>query len=252
MIRCFNPPLPAEQGQAEAQEQSPLPQTPEMPQVQGEGAVSAMVHEFEREAVKEVEEIKEEIAEAKKLGFRGLVVVYFKKFAGRKEKRPPRMATIEALYSWITGFIGIGLIAALHYHWLTHEHLVLVVGSFGASAVLIFGSVKSPLAQPRNFVGGHLISAIVGVTVRWWVYKQSIAIASGFAVATAIAFMQLTNCVHPPGGATALIAVTSARMPWGGYQYVFMPILSGCACMLLVALVVNNLWPTRVYPSFWW
>ena len=53
------------------------------------------------------------------------------------------MATIEALYSWIAAFIGIGLIAALHYHWLSHEHLVLVVGSFGASAVLIFGTVNS-------------------------------------------------------------------------------------------------------------
>lgn len=60
-----------------------------------------------------------------------------------------RMATIEALYSWITAAIGIGMIAALHYHWLARDHLVLVVGSFGASAVLIFGSVKS--------YGDHLI-----------------------------------------------------------------------------------------------
>jgi hypothetical protein len=80
--------------------------------------------------------------------------------------------------------------------------------------------------------------------VRWAVYDQSIAIAAGFAVATALAFMQLTNTIHPPGtplplslslssplpslirllnifntgGATALIAVTSAKMAWGGYR----------------------------------
>lgn len=200
----------------------------------------------------EMAEIAEEIQEARRMGIWGLANAYFKKFGGAHKKSPPRTRFFQILWSWLGAFIGIGAIAAIHYHALTQEHLTLVVGSFGASAVLIFGTYESPLAQPRNLVGGHVVSAIIGVTIRWAVYDQSIAIASGFAVATAIAAMQFTGTTHPPGGATALIAVTSPRMAWGGYLYVFMPILTGCIVMLIVALVVNNLSKSRVYPSWWW
>jgi len=214
--------------------------------------VSELEERIAEQVAEEVGKIEEEIAEAKRLGTRGLVRAYFHKFKGLKQKRPPRVHLMEVLWSWIAAFVGIGALAALHFHFLTHEHLVLVVGSFGASAVLLYGSYTSPLAQPRNFVGGHIISAIIGVSVRWAVYEQSVAIASAFAVATAIAAMQLTNTVHPPGGATALIAVTSAQMAWGGYLYVFMPILTGCAVMLAAALIMNNMFPSRTYPQFWW
>ena len=91
----------------------------------------------------------------------------------------------------------------------------MVIGSFGASAVLIYGELKSPLAQPRNFVGGHLFSSIVGVIIKLvltytgkaqeWLQPWACALS----VATAIFVMHLTRTTHPPGGATALIAVTS-------------------------------------------
>jgi hypothetical protein len=41
----------------------------------------------------------------------------------------------------------------------------LLIGSFGASAVLLFGANDSPLTQPRNLVGGHVLSAIVAVII---------------------------------------------------------------------------------------
>lgn len=75
-------------------------------------------------------------------------------------------------------------------------------------------------------------------------------IAAGFAVSTSIVGMQLTRTTHPPGGATALIAVMSPPMKWAGYLYVLMPVLSGALVMLLVALIVNNI--TRRYPLYWW
>lgn len=214
--------------------------------------VSSIAEQIAVNVEEEKERIEEEIKTAKRLGMRGMFLAYCRKFKGQHGKRPPRVILTEVIWSWIAAFVGIGAVSAFHFHFLTHEHLVGVVGSFGASAVLIYGSYTSPLAQPRNFVGGHFVSAIIGVTVRFAVYDQSVAIAAAFAVASAIAAMQLTNTTHPPGGATALIAVTSPEMAWGGYLYVFMPILSGCAIMLAAALVMNNLFPSRTYPVFWW
>jgi CBS-domain-containing membrane protein len=59
--------------------------------------------------------------------------------------------------------LGIAAVAILNFNVLDRTSLVMVIGSFGASAVLIYGAIRSPLAQPRNLVGGHLLSAIVGV-----------------------------------------------------------------------------------------
>ncbi len=84
--------------------------------------------------------------------------------------------------------------------------MTLLIGSFGASAVLVFGAARSPLAQPRNLIGGHVVSAFAGVTA-WTLFQQYPWLAAAFAVATAIAAMHLTRTLHPPGGATALVAV---------------------------------------------
>jgi CBS-domain-containing membrane protein len=129
--------------------------------------------------------------------------------------------------------------------------LVLIVGSFGASAVLIFGAIKSPLAQPRNFLGGHILSALIGVTAHK-LLPAHIWLAGAVAVATAIGLMHLTKTLHPPGGATALIAVLGGAKIYGlGYFYVVMPIGAGAVVMLIVALLFNNIPTTRRYPEFW-
>jgi len=135
--------------------------------------------------------------------------------------------------------------------------LTMLIGSFGASAVLIYGEVRSPLAQPRNFIGGHFVSSLVGIIIRLILSYTGKAefwltpFACALAVASAITFMHLTRTTHPPGGATALIAVTSPLYPWAGFQYIFMPILPACIIMLLIALIVNNLRPATTYPLYW-
>ncbi|CAB1077448.1 hypothetical protein D1AOALGA4SA_5236 [Olavius algarvensis Delta 1 endosymbiont] len=129
--------------------------------------------------------------------------------------------------------------------------LVMIIGSFGASAVLIYGAIRSPLAQPRNLIGGHVISALVGVTA-YKLLAGHIWLASAVAVATAIALMHATKTLHPPGGATALIAVIGSQKIHGlGYGYVFVPALVGPVIMLAVALLVNNIPKNRRYPEFW-
>jgi len=77
-------------------------------------------------------------------------------------------------------------------------------------------------------------------------------LASSVAVATAIAFMHLTKTLHPPGGATALIAVIgSEKIHELGYLYALMPAGLGAVVMLVVALLINNIPATRRYPEFW-
>ena len=127
----------------------------------------------------------------------------------------------------------------------------MIIGSFGASAVLIYGAIRSPLAQPRNLVGGHVLSAIIGVTA-FKLFGQQPWLAASLAVSTAIALMHLTKTLHPPGGATALIAVIGGDSVHNlGYLYVLVPVAIGAGVMLFIALVVNNIPENRRYPEFW-
>ena len=129
--------------------------------------------------------------------------------------------------------------------------LSLMIGSFGASAVLLFGAVRSPLAQPRNLVGGHLLSALVGV-ICWKLLHQHLWLAEAMAVATSVAVMHATRTLHPPGGATALIAVIgSSEIHKLGFIFALVPVTLGSLILLAVALLVNNLSKSRRYPEIW-
>lgn len=166
-------------------------------------------------------------------------------------KSPPRVSLAEVLWSWAGAFLGIAPVAYLNYNLLETTDLVMIIGSFGASAVLIYGAIKSPLAQPRNLLGGHMISAIVGVASYQSLHGH-MWLAASVAVATAIALMHATKTLHPPGGATALIAVIGSEKIYGlGYLYVLIPVGLGAMMMLLVALIINNIPKTRKYPEFW-
>ncbi len=132
---------------------------------------------------------------------------------------------------------------------LLHQDVVYLIGSFGASSVLVYGVIQSPLAQPRNLIGGHLVSAIIGVTVQKWV-PDVLWLTAPLAVSLSIVFMQITKTLHPPGGATALIAVTgSPELKNLGYWYVVAPVFIGALILLIVALFFNNITPNRQYPT---
>jgi CBS domain-containing membrane protein len=155
----------------------------------------------------------------------------------------------EHFWSFIGAFMGIGLIAWLQGHMVDTCENVFLIGSFGASSVLVYGAIQSPLAQPRNLVGGHFISALTGVTV-CQLLPDIIWLTAPLAVSLSIVLMQITKTLHPPGGATALIAVIgSERIKSLGYLYVLSPVLTGSFILLLVALVFNNMTPGRKYPT---
>ncbi len=171
---------------------------------------------------------------------------------GGGSQSPPGVNFSEIAWSWLGAFFGITPVALLQYSFFSDGDLVFLIGSFGASAVLIYGAVRSPLAQPRNLVGGHVVSAVIGVAA-WQVLGSAPWLAAAFAVATAIAAMHATKTLHPPGGATALIAVIgSEKIHSLGFLYVLFPVLTGVVIMLAVALVVNNIARSRKYPEFWW
>lgn len=155
----------------------------------------------------------------------------------------------EHFWAFLGSFVGIGLIAFIQSKLLSENDALFLIGSFGASSVLIYGAIQSPLAQPRNLVGGHLVSALVGVTIHQLI-PDIVWLAAPLAVSLSIVLMQVTKTLHPPGGATALIAVIgSEKVKALGYLYVLSPVLSGCLILLVVALVFNNMTTNRRYPS---
>lgn len=175
---------------------------------------------------------------------------YFRKMKGTT-KSPPAVSLAEIIWSWIGSFIGIAAVAAINLAIVAKTDLVMIIGSFGASAVLIYGAIRSPLAQPRNLIGGHVISAAIGVTA-YKLLPANLWLASAIAVATSIAVMHATKTLHPPGGATALIAVVgSQKIHDLGYLYLLIPAGVGPLIMLAVALLVNNIPQKRRYPEFW-
>ena len=155
----------------------------------------------------------------------------------------------EQFWSFTGAFVGIGLIALLQSSYLPQLENLLLIGSFGASSVLIFGAIESPLAQPRNFFGGQILSALIGVTTVA-LLPDIACITAPVAVATSIVAMQITKTLHPPGGATALIAVIGTeKIKALSYLYVVSPVLSGTLILFIVALIFNNLTKYRRYPT---
>lgn len=186
----------------------------------------------------------------------GWINSYFKKWLGAGKPRTlTRPSWSEVWYSWLGSTLGILVLGLIHY---LHPSNTMIIGSFGASAVLIYGVPQGPLSQPRNLVLGHVLSALVGVIIRELVvylpsWTNGKIVAAALSVSCSITVMQLTSTLHPPGAASALIAVIGDKTIIDlGYMYILQPVLSGSLIMLIFAVLVNNLSQTRVYPQFWW
>ena len=176
---------------------------------------------------------------------------YFEKMRGGK-RVPPRAPLHEIFWSFVASFLGILAVYLLgELQGFQLQDNLFLVGSFGASAVLLYAIPASPFAQPRNLILGHLLSALAGVTCSI-LLKEHIAIAAAAAVSLSIVLMHLTRSLHPPGGATALIAVIGGNdIQALGYSYIFTPIGVGALILLVIALLVNNISPHRRYPQYW-
>jgi len=154
----------------------------------------------------------------------------------------------ERIVSALGGFIVILLIFHISRFFLGAGDLVLIVPSMGASAVLLFAVPHGALSQPWNVLGGHVISAIIGVSCGLLLPEPFIA--ASLAVGLAIGAMYYLRCIHPPGGATALTAVVGGEASHAlGYQFVLTPVLLNALVMVLVAILFNFFFRWRRYPA---
>ena len=154
----------------------------------------------------------------------------------------------EKVISTVGGFLGIfGIL--LSSQWLLDPDIALmIVPSMGATAVLLFAAPHAPFSQPWNVIGGHGLSAIVGVACWQWIPDLTVATAA--SVGLAIGVMYFARCIHPPGGATALAAVIgSEKLHDLGYVFVIEPILLNAVTILLIAIVFNGFFRWRRYPA---
>jgi CBS domain-containing membrane protein len=140
----------------------------------------------------------------------------------------------ERLLACLGSVLGIGLTGIICALAMGKDaHLPLLVAPMGASAVLLFAVPTSPLAQPWPTIGGNVISAFVGLTVAHFVPDP--VLAAGLAVGLAIAVMSFLRCLHPPGGAAALVAAFGGpAVASSGFLFPLFPV--GINAVLLVGL----------------
>ncbi|WP_205894572.1 HPP family protein [Pseudomonas oryzihabitans] len=161
----------------------------------------------------------------------------------------------ERLRASLGAGLGILLAALLAAWWLegqpVHQHGALalaLVAPLGASAVLVFALPSSPLAQPWSVVGGNTLSALIGIACAQWLPEANLAAA--VAVALAIAAMFALRCLHPPGGASALLMVLIGAHD---FSYAWSPVALDSLLLVVAGLVYNNLtrrpWPHVPRPA---
>lgn len=149
--------------------------------------------------------------------------------------------------SAVGGFLGILAVLWISNSVLDQQGAAMVIASMGASAVLVFAVPHGALSQPWSVLGGNVISAFIGVSC-----AQQIAdpfVAGAAAVGLAILAMYYLQCLHPPGGATALVAVLGGEsVQQLGYGFLLTPVLANVLVLLAVAVLINLPFQWRRYP----
>lgn len=156
-------------------------------------------------------------------------------------ERPPRPPLAAIAKAGVGGAVAIALVGLVAL-WSGQPW---VLGSFGASCVMLFGYPDLPFSQPRHVLGGHVLSSFIGLACltllgpAWW----SMALAAGLAIAAMI----LLRVPHPPAGSNPVI-VYLGHPGWG---FLLFPTLAGVLVLLAVALAYNNLTRDTAYPRYW-
>jgi len=154
----------------------------------------------------------------------------------------------ERLLSGLGGCLGILASYFVTRAVVDGPEAALLIASMGASAVLLYAVPHGPMSQPWAVLGGHLVSSTVGVSVTLWLGHD--AVAGAVAVGAAITAMYYLRCIHPPGGATALVSVVGGPAVAAlGYKFVLMPVMLNAMAILAMAIAFNNLFGWRRYPA---
>lgn len=170
-----------------------------------------------------------------------MIKTYFTKMKGAGAS-PLKVNPKNALMGFLGGSVTIALLSLL----TDMTSVVWIMAPFGASCVLAFGIWDAPLSQPRNIIGGHLVSTLVGLLF-YHSFGEGVWI-TGLAVGTAIAAMMLTKTTHPPAGADPIVVILAGS----GWSFLFTPVLTGSVLVVILAIVINNMHRDRKYPTFWY
>ncbi|SFV85202.1 CBS-domain-containing membrane protein [hydrothermal vent metagenome] len=145
----------------------------------------------------------------------------------------------ELLISAVGAFIAIVIAEFFSNVILQSTNHPLVIASTGASAMLVFGLPHASVSRPWNLVGGHSVSAIVGVTCFYLI--NDTLLATSFVIPLALIAMHFLKCMHPPGGATAVTAIIGGEtIHQLGYAFVIMPIFFNSLVLLIMAIMVGS------------
>ncbi|KAF8881023.1 HPP family protein [Gymnopilus junonius] len=153
------------------------------------------------------------------------------------EKQKVQLHYVMWIWTFIGAFCGMSRIQAVfgQAHYFIKRGVPPIIASYGASAVLIYGTVDAPLSQPRGLFAGHFLGALIEER-----FKQLVWLAGSWSCAMAIVVMQMTGTTHPPTGATMLLAAVNVDVQNLGWYYLPVILLSS-ALALVVALIINNI-----------
>ncbi|CAM3885197.1 HPP family protein [Rheinheimera salexigens] len=144
----------------------------------------------------------------------------------------------ERLKVALAGFIALFVVTFACLQFADATSTVVLLASMGASSVLLFGLPNSPLAKPWSFVGGHLISATVGLICSH--IFTDLALMAAVTIGLVLFVMYIFECMHPPGGATALVPVIAASDSVLGYDFLLYPVALSVFVMLAVSMLLNK------------
>ncbi|KAJ4292526.1 hypothetical protein N0V90_009189 [Kalmusia sp. IMI 367209] len=186
---------------------------------------------------------------------------WMSRFLGYRGKpAPPSTNLMVCIWGFIGAFGGVAILLAVFSHstYFTSRNVPAIVASYGASAILCYGAIEVPLAQPRSLIFGHFFSALIGVIVSV-IFNYELKpnedrvpnlqwLAAALATSIALVVMHLTKTTHPPAGATALLPCVDPTI-WALRWYFLPVVLLSSMLVLASALLVNNI--QRQYPKFW-
>lgn len=160
----------------------------------------------------------------------------FKRCIHRPQPVQPFLVVLKAGFG---GLLAIGTLAIL----TGSTSSLWLMAPFGASCVLLFGLPQSPLSQPINVVGGHIVSTAIGLGIAelFRVSWRSLALAVGLAIFA----MSLFRITHPPAGADPLVVMAESVSA----QYLLFPVASGSIALVIIAWIVHRVPPSTRYSA---
>ena len=147
----------------------------------------------------------------------------------------------QSILAGLFSIITIGILTLLTYKT---ELGIFLIASFGSSMVLLYGYPESPFAQPKNVFFGHLVTAIVGLIVLYFL-PLPLFITIPLAVGFGVGLMILFNVTHPPAGGNPIIVIVGSV----SFDYLFSPIITGSIIIILSAIIINRFILKKSYPS---